>query len=132
MPPAVARARELAAERRRAPPRSSSRTPRTPPRTARAPAASSLGRSTRSAPPDAFVAGVGTGGTLTGVSGVLRRARPGALVVAVEPDACAVLSGGAAGATRIQGLGAGFVPAVLDRAAYDRVDRGRATRRPGR
>ena len=71
--------------------------------------------------PDAFVAGVGTGGTLTGVAGVLRRARPGALVVAVEPAASAVLSGGAPGPTRIQGIGAGFVPAVLDRAAYDRV-----------
>lgn len=71
--------------------------------------------------PDAFVAGVGTGGTLSGVSGVLRQARPGALVVAVEPAACAVLSGGPAGPSRIQGLGAGFVPAVLDRHAYDRV-----------
>jgi cysteine synthase A len=71
--------------------------------------------------PDAFVAGVGTGGTLTGVSRVLRDARPGVLVVAVEPAACAVLSGGSAGPTRIQGLGAGFVPEVLDRRAYDRV-----------
>ncbi len=71
--------------------------------------------------PDAFVAGVGTGGTLTGVSSVLRRERKDALVVAVEPLSCAVLSGGTAGATRIQGLGAGFVPGVLDRSAYDRV-----------
>jgi cysteine synthase A len=71
--------------------------------------------------PDAFVAGVGTGGTLTGVSQVLRRARPGVLVVAVEPAASAVLSGGPPGPTRIQGIGAGFVPAVLDRGAYDRV-----------
>ncbi|HET8539508.1 MAG TPA: cysteine synthase A [Anaeromyxobacter sp.] len=71
--------------------------------------------------PDAFVAGVGTGGTLTGVSGVLRRARPDVLVIAVEPAACPVLSGGAPGPTRIQGIGAGFVPAVLDRGAYDRV-----------
>ncbi len=71
--------------------------------------------------PDAFVAGVGTGGTLSGVAPVLRHARPGVLVVAVEPEACAVLSGGRAGPTRIQGLGAGFVPAVLDRGAYDRV-----------
>ncbi len=71
--------------------------------------------------PDAFVAGVGTGGTLTGVSEVLRRARPGVLVVAVEPAASAVLSGGPPGPTRIQGIGAGFVPAVLDRGAYDRV-----------
>ncbi|MFL5271150.1 MAG: pyridoxal-phosphate dependent enzyme, partial [Anaeromyxobacteraceae bacterium] len=71
--------------------------------------------------PDAFVAGVGTGGTLTGVAKVLRRERPGAQVVAVEPASCAILSGGAAGTTRIQGLGAGFVPGVLDRGAYDRV-----------
>ena len=71
--------------------------------------------------PDAFVAGVGTGGTLSGVAAVLRRARPGVLVVAVEPEACAVLSGGPVGPTRIQGLGAGFVPAVLDRTCYDRV-----------
>jgi cysteine synthase A len=71
--------------------------------------------------PDAFVAGVGTGGTLTGVSAALRRARPGVLVVAVEPAVSAVLSGGPPGPTRIQGIGAGFVPAVLDRGAYDRV-----------
>lgn len=71
--------------------------------------------------PDAFVAGVGTGGTITGVAQVLRRERPDVAVVAVEPLSCAVLSGGAPGPTRIQGLGAGFVPAVLDRSAYDRV-----------
>jgi cysteine synthase A len=71
--------------------------------------------------PDAFVAGVGTGGTLAGVAPVLRDAFPGVSIVAVEPAACAVLSGGAAGPTRIQGLGAGFVPAVLDRSAHDRV-----------
>jgi cysteine synthase A len=71
--------------------------------------------------PDAFVAGVGTGGTLTGVAKVLRRERPDVRMVAVEPASCAVLSGGAAGTTRIQGLGAGFVPAVLDRSAYDQV-----------
>jgi cysteine synthase A len=71
--------------------------------------------------PDAFVAGVGTGGTLTGVSGVLRPARPDVLVVAVEPAVSAVLSGGPPAPTRIQGIGAGFVPAVLDRGAYDRV-----------
>jgi len=71
--------------------------------------------------PDAFVAGVGTGGTITGVSALLRAARPGVRIVAVEPAACAVLTGGRAGPTRIQGLGAGFVPAVLDRAAFDEV-----------
>ena len=71
--------------------------------------------------PDAFVAGVGTGGTLTGVSEALRREREDLAVVAVEPSSSAVLSGGPAGTTRIQGLGAGFVPGVLDRAAYHRV-----------
>jgi cysteine synthase len=71
--------------------------------------------------PDAFVAGVGTGGTLTGVSKILRREKREVAVVAVEPLSCAVLSGGAPGTTRIQGLGAGFVPGVLDRSAYDRV-----------
>ncbi len=71
--------------------------------------------------PDAFVAGVGTGGTIAGVAPVLRRAFPAIEVVAVEPESCAVLSGGRPGPTRIQGLGAGFVPAVLGRSAYDRV-----------
>jgi cysteine synthase A len=71
--------------------------------------------------PDALVAGVGTGGTITGAAHALRARYPGLLVVAVEPEKCAVLSGGAAGATRIQGLGAGFLPEVLDRRVYDRV-----------
>jgi cysteine synthase A len=73
------------------------------------------------AAPDAFVAGVGTGGTVAGVAPVLRGAFPQVRVVAVEPETCAVLSGGPPGPTRIQGLGAGFVPAVLERSAYDRV-----------
>jgi cysteine synthase A len=72
--------------------------------------------------PAAFVAGVGTGGTLTGVAPVLRSAWPGVRLVAVEPACCAVLSGGAPGPTRIQGLGAGFVPAIMDRGAFDRVE----------
>jgi cysteine synthase A len=71
--------------------------------------------------PDAFVTGVGTGGTLSGVAPVLRNAFPGIALVAVEPESCAVLSGGPPGPTRIQGLGAGFVPAVLDRSSFDRV-----------
>ncbi len=71
--------------------------------------------------PDAFVAGVGTGGTITGVGRVLRRERPRCLVVAVEPESCAVLSGKRPGPTKIQGLGAGFVPAVLDRSVIDQV-----------
>ncbi len=70
---------------------------------------------------DVFVAGVGTGGTLTGVGQVLKERRPEALVVAVEPSDSPVLSGRAAGAHRIQGIGAGFVPKVLDEAVYDEV-----------
>jgi cysteine synthase A len=72
---------------------------------------------------DAFVAGVGTGGTLTGVGAVLRERRPGVLIVAVEPSDSAVLSGGRPGAHRIQGIGAGFVPTVLDTGIYDKVMR---------
>jgi cysteine synthase A len=69
----------------------------------------------------AFVAGVGTGGTLTGVARALRAARPGVRVVAVEPAKSAVLSGGAPGLHAIQGIGAGFVPPVLDRSLIDEV-----------
>ncbi|HWP66634.1 MAG TPA: cysteine synthase A [Candidatus Limnocylindria bacterium] len=69
----------------------------------------------------AFVAGVGTGGTITGVGQVLHAERPGTQVVAVEPAASPVLSGGAPGFHGIQGIGAGFVPPILDRSAYNRV-----------
>jgi cysteine synthase A len=69
----------------------------------------------------AFVAGVGTGGTITGVGRVIKREKPGVRVVAVEPKASAVLSGGAAGIHGIQGLGAGFVPEILDRGVIDHV-----------
>lgn len=70
---------------------------------------------------DALVAGVGTGGTLTGVARFVKPRRPGFEAVAVEPEASPVLSGGSPGPTRIQGIGAGFVPAVLDRALVDRI-----------
>jgi len=70
---------------------------------------------------DAFVAGVGTGGTVTGVGGALRAALPDIKVYAVEPARSPVLSGHPAGQHHIQGLGAGFVPEVLDTAVYDAV-----------
>jgi cysteine synthase len=69
----------------------------------------------------AFVAGVGTGGTITGVGRVIKRERPGVRVIAVEPAASAVLSGKPPGMHGIQGLGAGFVPDILDRSVIDRI-----------
>jgi cysteine synthase A len=70
---------------------------------------------------DAFVAGVGTGGTITGVGEVLKQRLPGVLVVAVEPTRSPVLAGGKPGLHGIQGIGASFVPSVLNRDVYDEL-----------
>ncbi|HEY0902140.1 MAG TPA: pyridoxal-phosphate dependent enzyme, partial [Micavibrio sp.] len=72
---------------------------------------------------DILISGVGTGGTLTGVSQALKQKNPGFKTIAVEPDASAVLSGGAPSPHKIQGIGAGFVPSILDTSLIDDIVR---------
>jgi cysteine synthase A len=71
---------------------------------------------------DAFVGGIGTGGTVTGVGEVLLQKKPGIIVVAVEPETSPLLTKGTAGPNKIQGIGANFIPSILNREAYTRVE----------
>ena len=71
---------------------------------------------------DAFVGGIGTGGTVTGVGEILAQKKPGTIVVAVEPETSPLLTKGTAGPNKIQGIGANFIPSILNREAYNRVE----------
>jgi len=71
---------------------------------------------------DGFVAGIGSGGTVTGVGEILAQKKPGTIVVAVEPKTSPLLTKGTAGPNKIQGIGANFIPTVLNREAYSRVE----------